>query len=265
MDNNLERLGIGPNAFTMATGAPGQAVAMAEWAFEKKGWKSAYIMLDTTIAFDATWCGTFKKRWIELAGAEALLGEDSFGGEDPQIASQITRLKALPKPPDVIALCSFPPGGVSAMRQIRAAGVATPLVGSESWDGDYWLEGVPNLSDMYLVTYASIFGNDPRGPMKEFMAKFQTKFGKPPVTSHAVTGYSVIEAWTKAVTKAGTLDADKVRDALEQMKNEPLLAGPTSFSKDEHINMQRDLILLEVAGGKAGTVIGVIAAKSMPK
>ena len=29
--------GIGPNAFTMATGAPGQAVAMAEWAYQREG------------------------------------------------------------------------------------------------------------------------------------------------------------------------------------------------------------------------------------
>ena len=77
--------------------------------------------MDTTIAFDATWADTFKRRWAELAGADGLLGEDTFGGEDPQIASQITRIKALPKQPDFIVLCSFPPGGVSAMRQLRAA------------------------------------------------------------------------------------------------------------------------------------------------
>jgi branched-chain amino acid transport system substrate-binding protein len=257
--------GIGPNAFTMATGAPGQAVAMAEWAFEKQGWKTAYMLLDTTIAFDATWCGTFKKRWTELAGAEGLLGEDTFGGEDPQIASQITRLTALPKQPDVIALCSFPPGGVSAMRQLRAAGVTTPIMGSESWDGDYWLEGVPNLSDMYFVTYASVFGNDPRPAMQEFLAKYQSKVGARAVTSHAVTGYSLIEAWTRAVTAAGSLDADKVREKLEAFNNEPLLAGPTTFTKDAHINMQRDLVLMKVDGGKTGNIVGIVAARQMPK
>ncbi len=257
--------GLGPNAFTMATGAPGQAVAMAEWAFEKQGWKTAYVLMDTTIAFDASWCGAFKKRWTELAGAEGLLGEDTFGGEDPQIASQITRLKGLAKQPDVVALCSFPPGGVSAMRQLRASGVATPLMGSESWDGDYWLEGVPNLSDMYFVTYASVFGNDPRAPMQEFMKKYEAKIGGRAVTSHAVTGYSLIEAWSKAVTEAGSLEADKVREKLEAFSNVPLLAGPTSFSKDAHINMQRDLVLIKVDGGKSGNIVGIIAAREMPK
>jgi branched-chain amino acid transport system substrate-binding protein len=256
--------GIGPNAFTMATGAPGQAVAMAEWAYNVKGWRTGYVLMDTTIAFDATWADFFKRRWSELAGAEALLGEDTFGGEDPQIASQITRIKSLPKQPDFIVLASFPPAGVSATRQLRAAGVNQPLLGSESWDGDYWLEGVPNLTEFYFVTYGSVFGNDPRPEVGDFMTKFQKKWGKAPVTSHAITGYSVIEAWTKAVEKAGTFDTDKVRDALESFSNEALLAGPTTFTTDQHINMQRDLLLIEVKDGRSGNIIQVVRAEKMP-
>ena len=256
--------GIGPNAFTMATGAPGQAVAMAEWAYNVKGWRTGYLLMDTTIAFDATWADFFKRRWAELAGADALLGEDTFGGEDPQIASQITRIKSLPKQPDFIVLASFPPAGVSATRQLRAAGVNQPLMGSESWDGDYWLEGVPNLTEFYFVTYGSVFGNDPRPEVADFMAKFQKKWGHAPVTSHAITGYSVIEAWTKAVEKAGTFDTDKVRDALQTFSNEALLAGPTTFTTDQHINMQRDLLLIEVKDGKSGNIIQVVRAEKMP-
>jgi branched-chain amino acid transport system substrate-binding protein len=256
--------GIGPNAFTMATGAPGQAVAMAEWAYNVKGWRTGYVLMDTTIAFDATWADFFKRRWAELAGAEALLGEDTFGGEDPQIASQITRIKALPKQPDFIVLASFPPAGVSATRQLRAAGVNQPIMGSESWDGDYWLEGVPNLTEFYFVTYGSVFGNDPRPEVADFMAKFQKKWGKPPVTSHAITGYSVIEAWTRAAEKAGTFNTDQVRDALQTFSNEALLAGPTTFTTDQHINMQRDLLLIEVKDGKSGNIIQVVRAEKMP-
>jgi branched-chain amino acid transport system substrate-binding protein len=257
--------GIGPNAFTMATGSPGQAVALAEWAYNKMGWKTAYVLLDTTIAFDASFADAFERRWAELAGPDGLIGKDTFGGEDPQIASQITRIKALPKQPDVMVLASFPPGGSSAMRQLRAADVKQPLLLSESWDGDYWLEAVPNLTDAYLVTYGSVFGNDTRPLVVEFMDKFKTKFGERPVTSHALTGYSVIQGWSKAVEKAGTFDTDKVRDALETFVDEPLLAGPTTFTKETHINMQRDLILLEVKDGKPGTVIGIIKAEQMPK
>lgn len=256
--------GIGPNAFTMATGAPGQAVAMAEWAYNTKGWRNGYVLQDTTIAFDASWADAFKKRWAELAGANGLLGSDTFGGDDPQIASQITRIKALPKQPDFIVICSFPPGGVSATRQLRAAGINQPLLGSESWDGDFWLEGVPNLTDFYFVTYGSIFGNDPRPDVQGFFNNFIAKWKKPPATSHAITGYSVIQAWSRAVERAGTFDTDKVRDELQKFKDEPLLAGPTTFTADQHINMKRDLLLLEVKDGKQGNIVQVVRAQQMP-
>ena len=256
--------GIGPNAFTMATGSPGQAVALAEWAYNEKGWKTAYILLDTSIAFDASFAEAFESRWKELAGPEGLVGKDTFGGEDPQIASQITRIKALEKQPDVIVLASFPPGGSSAMRQLRAAGINQPLLLSESWDGDFWLEAVPNLTDAYLVTYGSVFGNDPRPEVAAFMEKFKAKFDAMPVTSHALTGYSVIQGWSKAVKDAGTFDTDKVREVLETFDKVPLITGPTTFTSETHINMQRDLILLEVKDGKPGNVVGIVRAEKMP-
>ncbi|MFO1036273.1 MAG: ABC transporter substrate-binding protein [Geminicoccaceae bacterium] len=257
--------GIGPNAFTMATSSPGQAVALAEWAYNVKGWRTAYILLETTIAFDASFADAFKRRWIELAGEKGFLGQDTYGGEDPQISTQINRIKALPQQPDVIALASFPPAGPSALRQLRAAGIDQPVVASESWDGDYWLEATPGLGNFYFVTYASVFGTDPRPAMQDYMAKFEKKFGHHPITSHTVTGYGVIEAWTKAVTRAGELDAEKVRAELEKFAGEPLLVGPTTFTAETHINNQRDLALMEIENGKQGTVVGIISAQKMPE
>ncbi|QEX18166.1 branched-chain amino acid ABC transporter substrate-binding protein [Hypericibacter terrae] len=257
--------GIGPNAFTMATGSPGQAALMAEWAYQKKGWKTAYVLLDTSIAFDATWAATFQKRWIELAGKDNFLGQDTFGGEDTSIASQITRIKGLAKQPDLIVICSFPPQGPSAIRQLRAAGLNQPLIGSESWDGDFWLEAVPDLSNMYIVTYGSIFGTDPRPEAQAFFKAFQDKFGARPVTSHAMTGYGVIQAWSKAVTDAGTLDTDKVREQLQSFKDVPTLVGPTTYTKDVHINLQRDMIVLGIQNGKHGNSEGVFRAQEVPQ
>lgn len=256
--------GIGPNAFTMSTSSPGQAAALAEWAYNETGWRTAYVLLETTIAFDASFADASKRRWIELAGPDGLVGEDTFGGEDPQIATQINRIKALPRPPDVIALASFSPAGPSALRQRRAADVAQPVVASESWDGDYWLEAVPGLNDFYVVTDASVFGTDPRPAMQAYMQRFEKRFGHRPITAHTVTGYAVLEAWTRAVTRAGTLDADAVRAELERFEDEPLLPGPTSFTPDKHINDQRDLVPTAVVDGHQGKVVGIVRAAKMP-
>jgi branched-chain amino acid transport system substrate-binding protein len=121
-------------------------------------------------------------------------------------------------------------------------------------DGDYWLNGVPNLSDFYVATYASVFGNDPDQKINDFVRRFKEKFGAAPVTSHALTGYAVIEAWAVAVTRAKTFDTDKVRAELDKFSKEPLLVGATSFTPDLHINLNRPELLMRITNGKHESV-----------
>lgn len=253
--------GIGPNAYTMAESTPAEADVLAEWAFAR-GLRSVYLLLETDTAFDGSFAEAFRKRWTALAGPGGLVGQDTFAGEDSQISTQITRLKALRRPPDAIVISAAPPPGVSAVRQLRAAGVTQTLLGSDSWDGDYWLTGVPNLGNMYYVTYGSIYGTDPRPAMQRFFLAFKTRFGKLPIQSNAITGYSVIEAWGRAVERAKSLDASRVRAALDSFKSEPLLVGPTSFTPAVHINGGRDMIIMEIEGGHQGKAVGVFAPHS---
>lgn len=256
--------GIGPNAYSMGMSASGEASVLAEWAYAK-GYKSAYVLLQTDAAFDNSFAADFKRRWSELAGPKAFLGEDTFGGEDPQIGPQISRLKALPKAPEFIVISSEPPSGVGAVKQLRAANVTQPLLGADAWDGDFWLKGVPHLGNMYVVTFASMYGNDPRAAMRDFFGRYQKRFGALPTQSNAVTGYSVIEAWARAVERAKSLNADKVRAVLDSFKDEPLLVGPTSFTPTTHINSGRDMAIMEIVDGKQGKIVGVFAAHGVTK
>ena len=91
-----------------------------------------------------------------------IVGRDTFKNDDPSIATQITRLRALNPAPDVITLCSYTPGGASAVRQIRAAGINTPIASDNAMDGGYWLSAVPDLNNFYYASLGSVVGGDPR-------------------------------------------------------------------------------------------------------
>src|SRR5258708_37483021 len=54
--------GIGPNAFTMATGSPRPAAPMAEVALQQ-GWKKAHVPRGTPTALQAPFAGTLQERW----------------------------------------------------------------------------------------------------------------------------------------------------------------------------------------------------------
>ena len=238
--------GIGKFAFSMATATPGLAALSAEWA-HKQGWRSAYVMTDTIVEYTKSVCGHFKTRWKELGGK--LAGEDRFLGTDGQFPAQVSRLKRGAKKADFIFLCTGGPGA-AIVRQIRAGGVDTKIMATDSMDGDAWMKSVPNLSGFYFGAYGSLFGDDPNPKAKAFFEAFNKKFGAKPISSQAMTGYSVVEAFAKAVTRAGSTDGTKIVAELRKFRGETLLVGPTTFTDKLHINLDRGQLIMRVEGGK---------------
>jgi branched-chain amino acid transport system substrate-binding protein len=248
-DFKFGNLSIGRYVFSMATDSATTGAVMADWGFREKHWKTAATLLDTSIEYDKSLCRGFIDRWTELAGKKSLLLQDTFRNDDSSIAPQITRIKALPQAPDAIMLCSHTPGGASAIRQIRSSGVATPLLAATWADGDEWVNAVPNLSNFYYNSYSSARGDDPNPRIQSFVAAFTKATGHRPDTGQAVTGYSVVEAWAKAVRQAGSFDSDKVVTQLETFRDVPLLAGQTTFNDKLHI-AKRPMLVIGYTNGK---------------
>lgn len=246
--------GVGPLAYSTSNASQAQGALLAEWAFKDKGWKTAYVLLDNTIAYTKSLCASMGTRWKEVAGDAALLGEDTFLNGDASIAAQITRITSLPEQPDVIFFCSYAPGGPSAIRQMRAAGIDGAILTGESLDGDYWIGTVPDLSNFYVVNYGSKYGDDPDPAVNEFFKRFEAKYGKKGDVSYGLRGYSAVQAWANAANKAGSLDGDKVAAVLDTFAKEPLVIGPTTYTPELHIQTTRPMTIVGVENGKFGAV-----------
>ena len=256
--------GIGNNAFTMSTATASQGATIAEWAYNEAGYRSVFVLKDTQVEYTKSLCDNFETRWLELAGEAGTAGKETYNaGNDTSIATQISRIQSLSEAPDFIIFCGAINGG-SYVRQIRAAGIETPLVASESMDGAYWLEAVPDLSDFYVAVYGSVFGNDPDAKVNDFVTRFEEMHGGPPVTGHSLTGYSVIEAWAKAVERAGTFDTDAVRAELQKFDGEALLIGSTTYTPDLHINVGRPMLMMKIDNGQHEAV-GRFTPESVPE
>ena len=252
--------GIGPYAFTMSNSSLTSGAVIAEWAYTKKNWRNAYTLLDTTIEYDKAICGGFKARWEKLGGK--LVGEDTFKQDDASIASQITRIKQAGKI-DLLHVCSYGGGGVSTIKQIRAAGIDTPISGGDSMDGDYWTKGVGKLNDHYTGTYGSVFKDDPRPEINEFFDRYEKKYGERVCCSFAVTGYSVIQAIALAVERAKSTDSDKVLAEFNKFNGEKFLVGPTKYSEELHINLERPQAIIGIKDGK-GYMVELIQLPEPP-
>jgi branched-chain amino acid transport system substrate-binding protein len=241
--------GVGKHAFSWSFAAQTGGYTLAEWA-HAKGWKTAYAMLDTTIEFNKSTCAGFNSRWKELAGEGGLVGQDTWKNDDPSISAQITRIKALTTPPDFIMLCTYNPGGASAIKQLRAAGIDAPLLSSQDIDGDYWLAAVPNLSGFYYNGYMSIFGDESNPELKALLDRYVATYNKRPTTSNFITGYALVMGYARAVERAKSDEPAKVLAELNKFKDEKILGIPFTFTPEMHIQLRWPLLMIQVENGK---------------
>lgn len=246
--------GIGPYAYSMSNASQSQGAMLAEWAFNDQGWTTAYVLLDNTITYTKSLCGAFEERFKDLGGEESVLGSDVFLNGDASIAAQVTRISGLAEQPQVMMFCSYAPGGPSALRQLRSAGLDMPIVSGESMDGDYWIGTVPDLSDFYVAQYGSFYGDDPEPAINDFFEKYESEYGQRADASYALRGYSMIEAWARGVEKAGSFDADEVAAAMDSFVDEPLMIGPTTFTPDLHISTTRPMRIVKAEDGNFSAV-----------
>ena len=242
--------GVGPNAFSLDTQTPDECGSLAEWASMSKGWKTVYLLTDTFIDYTKTCSQYFETRWVELQGEESVVGRDTFLLTDTSIASQVSRIRGLETAPDFLFVPSCNPGLGVAARQIRAAGIDTPIATGVCGDGDYWLDSVPGLDNFYNAAYISTYLDDPREEVNAFVRR-QIE-ADPDITQRAfaVIGYSEMQAYAEAVKRAGSFDTAAVREALESFEEVPLLVGPTTFTSERHGDIWRPIVIVEVKDGK---------------
>lgn len=236
--------------YSMGSAVPGEAAIMAEYAFEALG-KTATLFKDMSIAYTTSQCDAFESRYTELGGtikSVQQFTQTQAGALDKPVTAQVANAKK--DGADVIALCSYPGGGAQALAAIRNAGVQTPVISGFGMDGAFWLGAVPNLSNFYTVTYASVFGDDPNEKVVSLLAAFKEKTGQDAATGGLITGASTIEAFKLAAERAKSFDGAALSAEFNKFDNEDLTAGPTSFTPDLHVNVKRPMAVITVNGGK---------------
>lgn len=239
--------GVGPYVFTAHTASQSQGIVIAEYGFKELGFETAYMLEDVSIEYSKSVCAGFDAAWGELGGE--IVGRDTFKNDDPSIAAQITRIKGLENPPDAIFMCSYTPGGGSAVRQIRAAGVEAPVLSGTGMTGNFWLDAVPDLRDFWIPTIMSLSGDDPREEVNDFLEGYNERWGEEPSTEFSVLGYCSIEQWAQAVETAGSVEADAVVEVMNSFDEEPFTCGLTTYTDQLHIQVDRPQLIMRVEDG----------------
>jgi branched-chain amino acid transport system substrate-binding protein len=216
-----------------------------------KGWRHPFVLEDPSISYSKTFFQNFLYSWGKLGGSVA--GQATFQNSDQSIATQISQLKSLvdANKVDFIFMGSYAPGGATATKQIRAAGIDLPIIGGAGFDGTFWLGAVPNLTNFYVIAGGVTTGGDPNKKRAAVYAAYKAKFHKDaPLGEQTLNGYSAVYAFKAAIERAHSVDGAAVIAQLEKFKNEPLPIGNITWTHTCHISKMRALPIVTFAGDK---------------
>ena len=241
-------------AFSYGNVAQDEGAALAELANEK-GWKTANVVTDKAIVYTQNVCQAFKQRFEELGGKIA--SEESFtegDGTINNVVSSVNDSKA-----DTIAICATTQQDLPAfVSGVRGGGNSTPIMGPWSIDGSFWLPKSKSVADnIYVITYASVYGDDPDPAVRDLIAKMK-KAGQPPATGGFVTGAAAVDGLVQAIKdNGGATDGEKLADTTEGFSGLATVSGDVSFSSEFHSAFGREYRVIEIQNGKprfTGTV-----------
>jgi branched-chain amino acid transport system substrate-binding protein len=210
---------------------PPQGRAAAKFLADNLGLKRVSVVTMDNDYGQATFEG-FKSA-TEQFGIK-VLGEYTYSLKDRQFGSIVASVKR--DNPDAVYVTGYFFTAAPLVSQLRSAGIQAPIVGSQAFDAQKLIEiAGPAVEGVYIV--GGLNRDRDVAELKDYLAEFEKRSGYAGENVGA-TAYSAVRLMADAISRAGTLDAPKVRDALAATHNFPHLAGElVSFNALREINM----------------------------
>jgi branched-chain amino acid transport system substrate-binding protein len=178
----------------------------------RRGLKTVAIINEDTLFPKASATGTAeiaKKKGLQVVLQEA------YPKGNTDFSALLVKIKAAN--PDVIAAGTYFDDAVAITRQMKELNVNPKMFGL-TVGGD-----LPEFYDLLKQNAEYVYGSTqwdeslPYPGQKEFLAAYKKRFKHEP-SYHTAAGYAGCLTYAEAVKKAGTLDADRVREQLLKME-----------------------------------------------
>src|SRR5215470_14066118 len=198
-------------AFMVISPAEGYLEGLVDMA-SKRGLKTIAVVNEDTLFSKAAAAGAVdlaKKKGLNVVFTEA------YPKGNTDFAALLTKVKAAN--PDVLAAATYFDDAVALTRQMKELNVNPKMYGV-TVGGD-----LPEFYDTLKQNAEYIYGATqwehtlPYPGNQEFFETYKKEFGHEP-SYHSTAGYAGCLVYAEAVRRAGSLEADKVREALLKLE-----------------------------------------------
>lgn len=220
-----------------------QGEAMAKYAANNIHAKTAAIVSESGSQYSTDLANAFEENFTKLGGQ--VTQKVSYAASDSDFKSLLTPLGG--SNPEVIYI----PGGYAQVgrlaKQLRESGVKSTLLGGDGWNDPKLFEAGAEALDGSYITGA-FSANDPEASARKFATDYAARFGGQQPDHAAALAYDATKLVADAITRAGSNDSAKLRDAVAQTANYKGLTGELSFNAER--NAVKPTQIFKIQGGK---------------
>jgi len=206
-----------------------QGEVMASFAANTLKAQKAAILFDFNSPYGRGLTEYFELSFAKLGGQ--VVSKQSYTQGDADFKGQLSSIRAAE--PDVIYIPGYYGDVALIVKQARMIGLTQPLLGGDGWDApELWQLGGDALNGAYISTHYSV--DDPSPAIQAFVQGYKQRYGNLLPDAHAALAYDASRLLIDAITRAGSTDGDKIRDALAQTKNFPGVTGIINIDADRN-------------------------------
>jgi branched-chain amino acid transport system substrate-binding protein len=230
---------VGPYIFRACFVDSFQGEVMAKFAINTLKAQKAAILFDFNSPYGRGLTEFFKISFTKFGGR--IVSELTYAQGDADFKGQLSTIRSAE--PDVIYIPGYYGDVAIIAKQARMIGLTQPLLGGDGWDApELWQLGGDALNGAYISTHYSV--DDPSPAIQAFVEVYKQRYGNLLPDAHAALAYDAARLLFDAISRAGTTDSDKLRDALAQTKD---FGGVTGIiSMDANRNAVKPAVVLKL-------------------
>jgi branched-chain amino acid transport system substrate-binding protein len=206
-----------------------QGVAGANWAYESKGARKAYVLDDQSLYGHGV-AQVFNNAFQELGGE--VLGAEGWDKNAPDYQALMTKIADTG--PDIVYLGATVENNSSKVLLDLRSLMPIDQVTCLCPDGLFtqaFIDGAGDASEGTFITFAGFPPAELKGPGADYAKRMTDILGHPP-DSYSVYAYEVTAVVIQAIDQVQEKDRGKILDAMFATKNfKSLLGGTWSFTE----------------------------------
>jgi branched-chain amino acid transport system substrate-binding protein len=212
-----------------------QGMVVARFANQKFGATKAAVLYDIACDYCKGIAEYFKGEFENMNGAGSVVSFETFTTGDQDFSAQLTKIKGTDA--QVLFTPQFYNEVPLIVAQAQDLGITIPIVGSDSWGDPQTLELCGDKCNGYYFTTHYV-ASAAVGKTKEFVDKYEAKFGTNTASDVAALGWDSIQLILQAVKNCGIItgdvavDRECVKNGMAAIKDFEGITGKMSFDAE---------------------------------